>query len=56
MYSALCTERDLRLPMSYNIIEEPFVMEADSLFLEVVGTQLSHIFYLKFVPQSVNAM
>jgi hypothetical protein len=33
--------------MSYNSIEEPFVMKTDSLFLEVVGTQLLHIFYLK---------
>jgi len=38
--SALYTVRDLGLPVSYNVIEESFVMETDSLFLEVVGTQL----------------
>jgi hypothetical protein len=55
MYSVLCQERDLLLPTSYNNIEEPFVMKIDGHFLEVVGTQLVHIFYLKFVPQRVNS-
>lgn len=33
-----------------------FLKKTDSLFLEVVGTHLLHIFYLKFVPQRVNSM
>jgi len=52
MYSALCTERDLRLPMSYSSIEDTFVMKSDSLFLEVVGTQLLHFFLF----ERVNSM
>jgi len=47
VYSALCTERDLRLPMSYNSIEEPFVMKTDSLFLKVVEFNCYIFSYLK---------